>query len=124
MLGPDGAAGLAVLADLQQKHGPLPTTPRARSGGGEGDRGRHYLFAWPSEGSVCNRQDHRGLPVDVRGKGGLFVAPPSVHLSGHSYEWEVPPEAAPLAEAPAWLLEWVRTGKSGSKRKKGGERTN
>jgi hypothetical protein len=43
MVGPDGQAGVDALAELERQHGPLPLTPRLRSGGG----GRHCYFAWP-----------------------------------------------------------------------------
>src|SRR5262245_25783682 len=33
MLGPDGQAGIEALAALEARHGPLPATPRLRSGG-------------------------------------------------------------------------------------------
>jgi hypothetical protein len=104
MLGPDGQAGIDALVDLQRQHGPLPATPRVRSGGG----GTHHYFAWPAEGGIVNRRNHRGMPIDVRGKGGLVVAPPSWHISGNRYCWEVPPSDGELAQAPEWLLAWAR----------------
>jgi hypothetical protein len=107
MIGPDGQAGIDALAELERQHGPLPRTPMLRSGGG----GRHYYFAWPPEGGIKTLADVNGLPIDVRGAGGLVVAPPSVHLSGNSYAWEIRPEEADLAAAPGWLLEILRNGK-------------
>lgn len=105
MLGPDGPAGADALAELVGRHGALPPGPRARSGGG----GEHRLYAWPADGlPLTNRRNHRGMPIDVRGEGGYFVAPPSVHPSGNAYAWEVPPPAAALPPAPVWLLAWVR----------------
>jgi hypothetical protein len=106
MLGPDGSAGRQGLRRLEAEHGSLPRTPRSRSG--SADPGNHYVFAWPADGSVRNRVDHLGLPIDVRGEGGLFVAPPSLHKSGNRYAWEVPPGEVPFAPAPDWLLAWVR----------------
>lgn len=108
MVGPDGRAGMEVLGDLELEHldaGHIPRTPRAKSGGG----GTHYLFAWPTEGTIKNRKNHLGLPVDVRGAGGYFVAPPSLHKTGNRYQWDIHPDDAPLAPAPPWLLEWART---------------
>jgi len=117
MVGPDGQAGIDALAALAEQRGPFPRTPRARSGG----NGRHHFFSWPAEGGIKNSANHNGLPIDIRGAGGLVVAPPSKHKSGGTYEWEVPPEEADLAEAPAWLLDWIRSGKGTRKRKKGGD---
>jgi hypothetical protein len=57
---------------------------RARSGSGSG---RHYLFCWPSASSVKTMANVNGLPLDTRGNGGLFVAPPSLHKSGNRYTW-------------------------------------
>jgi hypothetical protein len=107
MLGPDGQAGIDALAELERQHGPLPRTPMLRSGGG----GRHYYFLWPAEGGIKSMANFDGLPLDVRGEGGLVVAPPSLHASGHSYTWEIPPAEADLAPAPTWLLERLRNGK-------------
>ena len=41
------------------------------------------------------------------GAKGYFVAPSSRNQNG-LYEWEIHPDACELADAPAWLLEWVR----------------
>jgi hypothetical protein len=103
MIGPDGQVGIDALAELERQHGPLPPTPRLRSGGG----GMHYYFAWPLEGGIGIAPDHHGVPIDVRGAGGYVVAPPSRHGSGNVYVWEVAPDAVPLAVAPDWLLEWA-----------------
>jgi hypothetical protein len=103
MLGPDGRAGIDALAELVRGHGQLPPTPSAKSGSG----GRHYYFRWPAAGDIGNRKDHRSLPIDVRGAGGYFVAPPSRNKNG-VYEWEFHPNDCELADAPPWLLEWVR----------------
>jgi hypothetical protein len=75
----------------------LPPTAASTTG-----RGVHYLFA--ADERVRNRQRLWGRPADVRGAGGYIVAPPSVHPSGVVYEWRAD---APLAKAPAWLLEAV-----------------
>jgi hypothetical protein len=103
MLGPDGEAGIEALAGLEGKNGPLPATPRERSGSG----GRHYVFAWPAEGTVSNRKNHLGLPIDIRGAGGYFVAAPSANGRG-AYAWEVPLDEVEPQSAPEWVLAWVR----------------
>jgi hypothetical protein len=118
MVGPDGQTGIDALANLERQLGPLPLTPRVRSGGG----GQHYYFAWPAEGGVKNGANHHGLPIDVRGAGGFVVAPPSLHVKG-SYTWEIEPDTVAVAEAPAWLLDWIREGKCTNKRRKLGART-
>lgn len=88
------------LASLESAHGPLPLTVEARTGGG----GRHLYFRHP-DGDVRNRV---GLApgLDLRGDGGLVVAPPSVHPSGARYAWRAgrAPDDVHLALPPHWLL--------------------
>lgn len=84
------------IRELEQEHGPIPEGRYADTGGG----GRHYFFQFPETGDYGNRANIRpGL--DVRADGGYVVAPPSMHLSGHSYTWgnqDIQPR-----RAPAWL---------------------
>lgn len=90
----DGDEGLESVKALVDEHGQLPGGPSARTGGG----GFHLLFAPTTAG---NRAGLRSK-VDWRGAGGYIVAPPSVHASGNTYEWDDGPEhEAP--EAPDWL---------------------
>jgi hypothetical protein len=92
--------GTRSLAVLERQHGPLPLTVEAVSGGG----GRHLYFAHPG-GLVRNRA---GLApgIDLRGDGGMIVAPPSAHPSGAHYAWHTGqgPDEIDLAPLPRWLL--------------------
>jgi putative DNA primase/helicase len=90
--------GLESLQELMDRHGPLPQTPSAETGGG----GLHYYFA--VRGSVRSRQLAPGL--EVKGDGGYIVAPPSVHPSGQPYRWlrGLSPKDLQLAELPEWIL--------------------
>lgn len=85
-------SGLAVI-DIDAKSGGLETLDQlttldpfcvdtliSRTGGG----GAHLVF----EGSIPNTTGKIGKGIDSRGKGGYFVAPPSVHESGNAYRWE------------------------------------
>lgn len=63
------------------------------------NKGWHVLFTY--EEGLRNFQGRPDLGYDVRGEGGYFVAPPSVHEKGHTYYWEIEPCA--LAPLPAWL---------------------
>jgi len=94
--------GEESLAALVRAHGVLPRTIEAETGGG----GRHLYFAHPG-GVVPNRA---GLApgLDLRGDGGMVVAPPSLHASGRRYRWKRPPEQSPLAPIPEWLLRMAR----------------
>jgi len=91
------------LAELERQHGALPETLEALTGGG----GRHLYFAHPG-GVIHNRAGF--VPgIDVRGDGGVVVAPPSVHASGKRYVWakgRAPDDVDP-ADAPGWLLELI-----------------
>lgn len=93
--------GLESLASLEAKHGALPDSVRARTGGG----GLHILLSAPS--AVGNSASRLAPGLDVRGEGGYIVAPPSQHASGQVYGWEdtCSPSCALIAPAPAWLLE-------------------
>lgn len=92
----DGAEGEQTI---KKNNLALPPTPCARTGGG----GWHYYFRHPG-GAVSNFA--KKLPgLDLRGDGGLVVAPPSLHPSGRRYEWRIGIEEAELANPPSWLLE-------------------
>ncbi|HYM01447.1 MAG TPA: bifunctional DNA primase/polymerase [Stellaceae bacterium] len=92
--------GVESLAALERLYGPLPSTVEAVTGGG----GRHLYFAAPPTG-LRNRAGV-AAGVDLRGEGGMVVAPPSIHPSGGRYRWRPghEPGALPLAVLPHWLI--------------------
>lgn len=99
-------AGDESLIKLETKHGKLPDTIESLTGGG----GRHIFFQHPG-GDFPNRARAFGLAgIDIRGDGGYIVAPPSKHISGKTYEWEVSshPDDILLAELPKWLLNFPK----------------
>ena len=91
--------GAESLEKLKAEHGKLPTTAMAETGGG----GRHYYFAASLPGLRNRAAIWPG--IDLRGEGGMIVAPPSVHPSGKCYRWLTDPEHTALAETPQWLEE-------------------
>lgn len=96
----DPAHGGAVsLEALMLAHGPLPDTPIAVTGGG----GQHWLFRHP--GAPIRNRVRFAPGLDTRGDDGYIVLAPSLHASGRCYDWQISPDDAPLADAPAWLLE-------------------
>jgi len=88
------------LVDLECQHGLVPETPQSLTGGG----GRHLLPDHPGR-TVPNRVAI-APGLDVRGDGGLIVAPPSAHASGREYAWDIAshPDDVPPAAVPGWLL--------------------
>jgi Bifunctional DNA primase/polymerase, N-terminal len=85
-----------ALATLERLHEPLPPTLTAASG-----RGAHLYFR-AGEHRIANSAGRLGAGVDVRGRGGYIVAPPSLHADGHRYRWSARHPPAPL---PSWLGE-------------------
>jgi hypothetical protein len=97
--------GFASLKALEAKHSPLPTTRRSRSPSGS----THYHFRWPDfdvASSTGTKKKGLAPGLDVKGDGGMIVAPPSAK-GDKRYEWETAADF-PLADAPAWLLEWLK----------------
>ena len=100
--------GLRTLAELERRHGKLPTTARVLTGGG----GYHYLFKHPG-GEIRSSTGRLGSGLDIRADGGYIIAPPSVHESGRAYI-SVRGIEQGLADCPAWILEGVRCGRGES----------
>lgn len=93
------------LHDLIQKHGALPHTAEALTGGG----GRHFFFKHPGR-EIRNSAGKLGSGLDIRGDGGYVVAPPSVHASGNQYHWEMsadPFDGTDLAPMPLWMIKLI-----------------
>lgn len=94
---PDGEHEVEDLAGSALEHAP---TRERRPG-----RGRAWLFTYDEP--LANRA-HLGASgaIDVRAAGGILVVPPSVHVTGHEYEWvkgrapwEVAAPSLPLPQA-------------------------
>lgn len=99
--------GPETLAELERRHGALPATPMQLTPTG----GRHYLFRLPKGAPIKNSVKTLGAGLDIRGKGGVIVAAPSLHPDGGYYQWGEgrAPWEIPVAEAPAWLIELIRS---------------
>lgn len=94
--------GDIALGQLEREHGRLPNTIETVTGSG----GRHILFQYRAHQIVRNSAGRIGPGIDVRGEGGYFVAPPSMHASGARYCWlsHHDPDHIGLAPAPVWIL--------------------
>jgi hypothetical protein len=96
--------GIASLRELEAKHGPLPQTRIAISPSGS----VHYYFKYPTDGTtIINSTSEIGPGIDVRGEGGMVVAPPSVRPGKGPYRWS---SELPIAEPPQWLLDRIAAG--------------
>jgi hypothetical protein len=96
-----GVDGIASLRALEAEHGKLPDTYTTESPSGS----PHLYFKHPGNGiKIKNSASEIAPGVDVRGDGGLVIAPPSVKPGIGAYTVIRNVE---LAEPPAWLLERV-----------------
>jgi len=78
-------------------------TVRQTTGGG----GAQLLFRAPTGWTPPTIKT--ALGVDIRGKGGFAMLPPSMHQSGTPYRWDdgCEPWAIEIADAPQWLCEEI-----------------
>ncbi len=96
-----GVDGIAALRALEAEHGALPTTRAAESPSGS----LHFYFRWPTDDTlVRNSESLLAEGIDVRGEGGMVIAPPSVRPGKGGYVWI---NEGPIAEAPQWVLDLV-----------------
>ena len=89
----DDPAGRDALAELERTHAPLPTTLTAATG-----RGRQLYFD-AGQHRIRNSAGRLGPGLDVRGHGGIVTVPPSLHVSGHRYQWRIRQRPAPLVRS-------------------------
>lgn len=101
-----GHGGDASLAELEREFAPLEPTLECLTGGG----GRHLYFRHFGE-PIPNKAGFReGL--DLRGDGGVVVAPPSIHPNGRPYRWRDGRDPDSLGAAP--MPQWLRNVLSGT----------
>ncbi len=89
-----GKSGLLVLDEDAYKntYGDLgdwlspdeQETPKQLSGS---HKGSHIVYAMPAGKDYGNATGDLPVGIDIRGVGGYIVAAPSLHKSGHRYEW-------------------------------------
>jgi hypothetical protein len=109
---PEGHAvdGIASLRSLEAMHGKLPDTLTSESPSGS----LHYYFNWPTGTTIRNSTSKIAPGVDVRGDGGMVIAPPSVRPGIGQYRWLN--EGTPIADAPDWLIEFATAGDTDEER--------
>jgi hypothetical protein len=100
--------GEESLQQWVERHGPLPHTVEAITGGG-----RHLYFVHP--GGIVRNRVGLARGIDLRGDGGCVVAPPSLHASGKHYHWRAGHEPQHIAPAalPGWLREMLGGSRAG-----------
>lgn len=95
--------GPQSLERLQMQHGRVPDGPVCRTG----SNGRHFYLSDPEGAVKCGvgfmGSEYPGL--DFRGPGGYVLLPPSNHVSGGTYSWEVDSELGQceIPAVPPWL---------------------
>jgi hypothetical protein len=94
----DRHGGFASIADLEQRHGPLPSTRRCKTANGE------HLW-WRTNCPVQCSASRVGHGLDVKADAGYVMVPPSVHPDGPVYTWV---NDEPPAVAPDWLIHLTR----------------
>lgn len=95
--------GDETMDELEKANDALPLTVEAFTGAGTHLYYR-YDEKWRTGSNVL------GQGVDVRSDGAYVVAPPSIHVSGREYAWNVDahPEDISLASAPRWMRDLAR----------------
>lgn len=98
------SGGDAAWKALEEKYGAAPATLRSHSGGG----GYHLIFR--TDLPIGCRKGALPGGIDVRGRGGLIVVAPSLHVTGNRYAWAPgagPGEEVEIAPLPAWVAELI-----------------
>ena len=98
-----GKDGVGTLRGWIKEHGDLPHTIEADTPSG----GWHVYFRYPDNMKIQTNSDKLAPGIDVRGEGGMVLAPPSVKTDGTGYSWRNPPGFFELADCPQWLLEKI-----------------
>jgi hypothetical protein len=96
--GEDGRASLGLIL----KHGAFPPTLTTFTGN---EWGLHCWFRYPAKGDLLNSVGKIAPGLDVRGRDGYVVVPPSVHQNGTQYAFDN--EDADIKSAPDWLLQLI-----------------
>jgi hypothetical protein len=80
--------------------------------------GKQYFFKYPAHITIKNAVciGHDGSGVDIRGDGGMVIAPPTKTSYGE-YRWLLSPEDTEIAEVPPKLLEMLKVHASPETRK-------
>ena len=89
------------IKELIERLGKIPPGPVVKTGGG----GWHIFALYP--GHPVKKPSHNAPGIDIKSDGGYVVAAGSIHASGSSYTWHVPPDRAVLPALPEAWLSWL-----------------
>jgi putative DNA primase/helicase len=95
-----GVDGAAALQELEIKHGSLTLTLTSISPSGS----IHHYFRHPGV-RIPNSESAIGRGLDIRGDGGMVLAPPTIRPGVGIYRWL---DRRPIAPMPAWLIELTK----------------
>ena len=111
----NGADGVSWLAERIAEMGEWPDTIEAQSPSGSW----HVYFAYPAAFDVRTCEGLIAPGVDVRGHGGMVIAPPSVKPGADlPYRWKNPPGLFDVADAPQWVLDLLPRREDETKRQR------
>ncbi len=106
-----GSVSKLVVFDLDseaavqyaEEQGGFPDSVRVKTG-----RGYHVYMKHP--GFDVRNQVKKELDIDIRADGGYVAAPPSIHGSGHQYEWEEGFSIFQIDPAPCspWMIDYLK----------------
>ena len=96
--------------EYAENEGGFPETVKVKTG-----KGYHVYMQYPGfevRGSV-----NKELDIDIRADGNYVVAPPSIHGSGHVYEWEEGYSIYEIDPAPCepWVVDYLKNVVEGNK---------
>lgn len=95
-----GIYGDDSLRNWENENGELPETWRAITG-----RGGYHIY-YRSDEKIKNTTNlYPG--IDIRGEGGYVIAPPSIHLNGNYYRWEIDPEDTDIHFADQQVMKFI-----------------
>jgi len=106
--------GNGSLEELQKEIGRLPDTVTVLTGGG----GKHLYFQTDFE--VKSGSSILGAGIDIKGKHGFVIAPPSHHASGKRYEWIHAPWDVPISPLPHSIQARLRSRHAVTRQKREG----
>ncbi len=96
--------GIDGIENAKEIYAWKPEGPYQRTGGG----GLQAFYRRPDSADKvksCTGAGSLAPGVEVKADGGYVVVPPSDHISGGSYNWEVPLDDKQLPELPQWALK-------------------